>query len=398
MFKKIALIPVLSLCCMVSAFEISTDFPGGNIEVLEKSDNGAKVAQQIRDTSEWWFYWNFEVSGAAGKTLEFKFANGDPIGSFGPAASYDGGKTWEWLGAGCVKRGKDTSSFKVSIPQNAQSVRFAFCIPYMPADFDALAKEIPSLKKHPLCKTRKGRENYYYTLGNPDGKLKIFLTSRHHACESTGTYVMEGILREFAKNGSGESSLLKDAEIIAVPFMDLDGVLDGDQGKYRKPHDHNRDYSDSPIYPSVAAFQELYNKKAGESQKTVLIDLHAPFIYKGVVGDKDNRTYVVEPQFKDNLSNLRKFSGILEKKTLASGKNSLTHLQKWDYKFGASNNNAGDKKDRTVTTWSSKHPKSVFSASIEIPYTDNQGVEVTPENLRGLGADIARALAEYFGQ
>ena len=78
MFKKIALIPVLSLCCMVSAFEISTDFPGGNIEVLEKSDNGAKVAQQIRDTSEWWFYWNFEVSGAAGKTLEFKFANGDP--------------------------------------------------------------------------------------------------------------------------------------------------------------------------------------------------------------------------------------------------------------------------------------------------------------------------------
>ena len=83
MFKKIALIPVLSLCCMVSAFEISTDFPGGNIEVLEKSDNGAKVAQQIRDTSEWWFYWNFEVSGAAGKTLEFKFANGDPIGSFG---------------------------------------------------------------------------------------------------------------------------------------------------------------------------------------------------------------------------------------------------------------------------------------------------------------------------
>ena len=89
---------------------------------------------------------------------------------------------------------------------------------------------------------------------------------------------------------------------------------------------------------------------------------------------------------------------MLTQKTLASGKSSLTHLQKWDYKFGASNNKAGDKKDRTVTTWSSKHPKSVFSASIEIPYTDNQGVEVTPENLRGLGADIARALAEYFGQ
>ena len=380
------------------SYEIYSDFPGGNIKVVEKTGNKATITQDYRD-SDWWFYWNFGVRGAEGKTIIFNFVNsGDIIGFRGPAASFDGGHTWKWLGSDGVKRRKSASSFEFSFPKDAKDVRFAFCIPYMPTDFDAFIKKAPAIKKHFLGKTKKGRENYYYTLGNPDGKLKIFLTSRHHACESTGTYAMQGILEEFLKNSTPACALLKDAEIIAVPFMDLDGVLDGDQGKYRKPHDHNRDYSDSPIYPSVAAFQKLYNKKAGESQKTVLIDLHAPFIYKGVEGDKDNRTYVVEPQFKDNLSNLRKFSGILEKKTLASGKSSLKHLQKWDYKFGASNNNAGDKKDRTVTTWSSKHPKSVFSASIEIPYTDNQGVEVTPENLRGLGADIAGALAEYFGQ
>mgnify|MGYP000000627510 FL=1 len=396
MFKKIALIPVLSLCCMVSAFEISTDFPGGNIEVLEKSDNGAKVAQQIRDTSEWWFYWNFEVSGAAGKTLEFKFANGDPIGSFGPAASYDGGKTWEWLGAGCVKRGKDTSSFKVSIPQNAQSARFAFCIPYMPADFDALAKEIPSLKKHPLCKTRKGRENYYYTLGNPDGKLKIFLTSRHHACESTGTYVMEGILRELAKNGSGASRLLEDAEIIAVPFMDLDGVVEGDQGKYRKPHDHNRDYSESPIYPSVAAFKSLYNKASESAEKVVALDLHSPWMFRGGKSDTNNRAYFVEP-LGAKLENLRRFSGLLESETM-KGEGRIVHKSGWDVKYGTLWNKGNAIKSRTFSVWTGKHPKAEFTSSFETPYSENEGAMITRENLLGLGADFAKALEKYFRQ
>lgn len=236
------------------SYEIYSDFPGGNIKVVEKTGNKATVTQDYRD-SDWWFYWNFGVRGAEGKTIIFNFVNsGDIIGFRGPAASFDGGKTWKWLGSDGVKRRKSASSFEFSFPKDAKDVRFAFCIPYMPADFDAFIKKAPAIKKHFLGKTKKGRENYYYTLGNPDGKLKIFLTSRHHACESTGTYAMQGILEEFLQNSTPACALLKDAEIIAVPFMDLDGVLDGDQGKYRKPHDHNRDYSDSPIYPSVAAF------------------------------------------------------------------------------------------------------------------------------------------------
>lgn len=380
-----------------AAFEIYSDFPGGNIDIVEKGESGAKIRQQCRD-SDWWFYWSFGVRGAEGKTLTFEFSeSGDVIGSRGPAASFDGGKTWKWLGAQGIKREKNSSSFKASIPAGAKDARFAFCLPYMPSDFDVFAKSAPGLKKIPLCKTRKGRENFAYALGNPGGKIKIFLTSRHHACEATGTFAMQGILEEFLREGGAASKLLKGAEIVAVPFMDLDGVLDGDQGKGRKPHDHNRDYlSNPPIYPSVAAFQKLYNAKAAEAETVVALDLHSPFIFRGGESDTNNRTYFVEWAEEENLGGLRKFSKILEAATLKSGNGAITHLSEWDVKFNTLWNRPSNNMGATFTAWTAKHPKSEFASSIEIPYSENEGGEISAENMRGLGANIAKSLAEYF--
>ena len=123
------------------SYEIYSDFPGGNIKVVGKTGNKVTVTQDYRD-SDWWFYWNFGVRGAEGKTIIFNFVNsGDIIGFRGPAASFDGGKTWKWLGSDGVKRRKSASSFEFSSPKDAKDVRFAFCIPYMPADFDAFIKK-----------------------------------------------------------------------------------------------------------------------------------------------------------------------------------------------------------------------------------------------------------------
>ena len=75
------------------------------------------------------------------------------------------------------------------------------------------------------------------------GKL-ILLTARHHACESTGNYVMEGVLEELCRES------LDDFEIVAVPFMDYDGVIQGRPGK---------------IPPSLGSQPRLYaaKRKAG---------------------------------------------------------------------------------------------------------------------------------------
>ena len=57
-----------------------------------------------------------------------------------------------------------------------------------------------------------------------DGNQSVILTSRHHACESTGTYVLEGVLAELIENP------IPDTKVFCVPFVDYEGVIRGDQG------------------------------------------------------------------------------------------------------------------------------------------------------------------------
>jgi len=87
---------------------------------------------------------------------------------------------------------------------------------------------------------------------------------------------MEGVIDEVL-SGSKEGEWIRDnADCVFVPFMDKDGVECGDQGKNRRPHDHNRDYA-AEIYTSVRAFKNLLTKESSGKQ-IVFFDLHSPYI------------------------------------------------------------------------------------------------------------------------
>lgn len=96
------------------------------------------MCQDVRDTAGWWFYWNFQVEGAAGRTLVFQFTDGNPIGVLGPAVSADGGSGWRWLGAESVSG----NSFRYTFGRNEQEVRFCFAIPYQLAHFGAFSVSV----------------------------------------------------------------------------------------------------------------------------------------------------------------------------------------------------------------------------------------------------------------
>ncbi len=49
-----------------------------------------------------------------------------------------------------------------------------------------------------LCKSRNGRDIPCFEFGS--GERHIVLTSRHHACEATGSYVLEGLLCDLHNN------------------------------------------------------------------------------------------------------------------------------------------------------------------------------------------------------
>ncbi len=88
---------------------IDCQFPGGNIIVDAIEGDVISLHQDPRDTPFDWFYWYFQNRGAAGRTLEFRFAASDAIGVRGPAVSTDNGKYWTWLGQ-MPSRGRDSDS------------------------------------------------------------------------------------------------------------------------------------------------------------------------------------------------------------------------------------------------------------------------------------------------
>ena len=73
--------------------EIKSNFVGGNIFIEKQEENTYYLNNELRDTTEDWFYWAFCADGFAGKTITFRFRD-NRIGYYGPAVSHDL-KKWE---------------------------------------------------------------------------------------------------------------------------------------------------------------------------------------------------------------------------------------------------------------------------------------------------------------
>jgi hypothetical protein len=177
-------------------------------------------------------------------------------------------------------------------------------------------------------------------------------------------------------------------EILAVPFVDKDGVEDGDQGKNRKPHDHNRDYAGKSIYPSVAAIRRSIPEWSNQRLRVVL-DLHCPYI-----GGKNNEViYLVGSSDPAIWEQQKKFGAILE----SVRRGPLPYSAESNLPFGTAWNTASNYgKQKSCSRWGAEQPGVLMSSTIEIPYANVGAALVTAENARAFGRDLARALRRYL--
>ncbi|MDD6981353.1 MAG: hypothetical protein PUJ21_06410 [Clostridia bacterium] len=346
---------------------IHEDFTGGNIVVKEQVGSTVVLDNELRDTVGDWFYWAFCIEGAQGATLTFRFPE-NRLGYSGPAVSHDL-KEWHWLGAG------EENSFTYRFAEDETKVYFAHHLLYHPDRFFAFAQE-NALAVSELCKSRRGRSVPCVHLG--DGDRSIILTARHHACESTGDYVLEGVLKELT------AAPIAHTHILAVPFVDYDGVVDGDQGKGRAPHDHNRDYDpdSTPLYPEVAAIRTY----AAHNGCHYGFDFHSPW-HKG--GEND-RVFIVRNSI-EKQARFDRFSALLER---ALTPNAM-HYSSADDRL-------------PMTGWNQPKPTFGYSMmdrpecdlafTLESTYFGTAENPVTCERLVALGVCFAKALKSYLGE
>jgi len=383
-------------CCWVgivaAEMKIDANYPGGNIAVKRIDGDTVHLSQELRDTKGWWFYWNFRVRGAPGRTLTFRFAGRNPIGVRGPAVTADGGKTWKWLGGRAVKADAKGASFQYRFGDDAKAARFCFTVPYQDADLQRFLRKHADSKHlvvRELCKTRKGRTVERLHVGKVSGRpvCRVLLTARHHCCETMAGYALEGALAAILDDTADGRWFRRNVEVLAVPFMDKDGVEDGDQGKNRKPRDHNRDYAGKSLYPSVAALRKLAAKWSGGRLK-IAFDLHCPYIR----GRHNEAIYMVGSRDKGIWAQQCAFAKILE--SVRTGP--LPYKAGDNLPFGKGwNTGANFKSGKSFARWAGELKGIRLASTFEIPYANAAGKAVTADSARGFGADLIRAIRRY---
>ena len=372
-----------------AAVQVDTELPAGNIVVEKISGDDVFLHQDVRDTAGDWFYWCFRVREAQSRKLTFHFTRSNVIGVRGPAVSTDGGASWRWLGAETMR----SNTFSYSFSEKATDVRFCVAFPYLEKNltaFLAAHTNSPHLKMTTLCRTEQGRDAELLRVGRLDGRAeqRVAITCRHHCCEMMASYVLEGILEGVLADTAEGRWLREHVEFFIVPFVDKDGVEVGDQGKNRKPRDHNRDYDGISRYATVRAIREQLPKWA-EGKLRFALDLHCPTLRGGgneqlvFVGGPNTNIWREVERFTEILATTQ--TGPLRYST----KNNLPFGKGWN---APANFTAG----LSFGRWVAAQPGVRCTATLETPYANAGGVAVTDASARELGRDLARALQKYL--
>ncbi len=277
-------------------------------------------------------------------------------------------------------------TFHYAFPTDAEEVRFSFGMPYLETNLHEFLdgyKGNPNLQVGVLCKSQKSRDVERLRLGRLDGKCehRVFIACRHHACEMMASYTLEGIMESVLADTDDGKWFREHVEFLVIPFVDKDGVEDGDQGKNRRPHDHNRDYSGESIYPSVKAIRELVPAWS-EGRLKMAFDMHCPYIRDSFIYMTGGRSEAIR---KEQL----RFSRILEKVQTGT----LVYKGRDSQSSGAE----GDELPaRTCSGWASGLEGIRLATTFEIPYASASGKAVTAETARSFGRDIARACRHFL--
>ncbi|HDS74822.1 MAG TPA: hypothetical protein ENN56_04695, partial [Firmicutes bacterium] len=238
------------------SIRVTTDIPFGNAANVLVSD--ADSVPEISFTSHphggtesLWFCFRAIADGSPAPRLRIVLTNPDTLLGVGHgdhvhpvvrrnADSPD--SDWERLPGGTVQELPDGRWNVIwDVERPGTSCDFAVCYPYGPDELATLLTDTNrAFSIDTIGVSQHGRPipRLSNDAGSPGGKRAgIFLMARQHSGETTGSWVLDGMLREFARHGD------RAPLVWAIPFSNLDGVIEGDYGKDPFPWDLNRAWS-----------------------------------------------------------------------------------------------------------------------------------------------------------
>ncbi|MCP5542243.1 MAG: zinc carboxypeptidase [Akkermansiaceae bacterium] len=384
---------------------IDAAFPGGSAETVAIDAAAAfiHIRPALREGRGWPCWWYFEVKNAVpGREMTLR-VSGNP-GPFRPggkalaaswaqprnAAISTDRRAWSRTPAGEFDTEAHTATYRFSAP--AKRFWLAWGPPFLPADADELletaAKAVAGAEIFTLARTRGDRPVRGIRLGAAEAPAAIWVQARQHAWEAGGSWVGRGFLDWIAGDAPEAVRLRERTEIFFVPIMDIDNAAQGAGGKEAVPRDHNRDWSDTPVYPEVAAAQRRIAALEAAGRLRLFVDLHNP-------GPGDKEPF---------------FYGPFDHETMTGG--TREHYDRWialaaeeisgplplrpTYRF-ATYVTTEEERGRMSSGWVRNHsdPARVVSVTLETAWNTPHS---TAEGYRTVGGQLARAVARYLGE
>ena len=287
----VALVVLLAASRSASAADlaVSSDFPSGSgkIQEIDQASRTIRLEPTPYKGRGWSCWWYVKIAGITpGETIMLNVGPSPWATPDQAAFSTDGGKTWRQTGKG--ERAKTRITYRQ--PIDAAEVLFAWGPPFTSDAAAALVTEIAAkvdgrdgvkAEVFELCKSNEGRSTPAVRLtppAAPDGAKPhgLFVCARQHAWESGGSWVGRGFADFLVSDDAAAVALRKRTIVYFVPIMDIDNVAIGAGGKNQDPHDHNRDWTDKPVFAAVAAAQAIIRDLDKAGTFDLFVDLHNP--------------------------------------------------------------------------------------------------------------------------
>ena len=394
--KRIFLIGAMFAGIARSEVCVDGKLPAGNV-IVESVTNGVVRLRQDHRDSRPWFYWGFRVTGAEGKTLRFEFTDpygGGPVSGLGPAVTRDGGRTWSYP----AEKSCSHRHFVYTFGADERETWFYQTFQYYATQWDAfLARHAADRGKvfetGVLCQSRKGRSVPCARFGCIGGKPKyrVLYTSRHHCQEVTGTYALEGAVEAVFRDDDLGAWLRENVEFFVVPIVDYDGAIDGDQGKGRRPHDHELDYGENALYPEGPALRR-WIATAAQNRIDVALDFHSPWMY----GLYNEWIYLCLGPDKANNDSLRRWGRLLEESQDGSLRYRTSCNIPWMFRWNTPHDDGNGTDGIRCDAWQRTLVGNRLATIYEIPFAVANGKTVTPDACRALGTATAKVLRRFL--
>lgn len=283
--------------------EIDAAYEGGNIEIVKVDGDVVELAIRPDAGGRWYQWFDFRVSGAAGRDLVLRIVNAGgsayPDGWPGYAARVSATEDDDdWLLAETTYEG---GVLEIRHTPRADRVRFAYFAPYDLARHRALldrAAAAPGVVVQTLGRTFDDRPLESITLG--EGPIQLWIVARQHSGETMASWWMEGAIdRLLTPNDPITAALRSRASLHLVPIVNLDGAARGHLRGSASGLDLNRQWHepDPAQAPEIAAILSAMD----QTGVALSLDVH---------GDETLRHNFVDGCDSDPASSPRQVAGV----------------------------------------------------------------------------------------